>query len=140
MIEKFEDLMCWQEARKLVKEIYKDSSSNATFSKDYALRDQMRRAAISILSNISEGFGAFSNQEFIRYLSIASSSATELQGQLYVALDLEYIATEKFNHLYELIECCRKLCKGMIRYLNNHKKPRPTGPQAHGYAVKGGQL
>lgn len=97
-ITSFEELKCWQLSRKLVKDIYK-LTDELPISKDYALKDQMRRAAISIMSNIAEGFGRSGNKEFIQFLSIAKGSITELHSQLYIALDCEYLNKEKFDTL-----------------------------------------
>ena len=88
-IEKFEDLECWQKGRELVKQVYA-LTMEREFSKDFGLKDQIRRAAVSVISNIAEGFESYSNKDFIRYLGYAISSMSEVQSQLYVAIDLEY--------------------------------------------------
>ena len=85
-VERFEDLEVWQKAREVVNAVYQ-VSSDGLFSRDYALRDQIRRAAISIPSNISEGFARRSNREFVQFLFIAKGSAAEVENQLYLALD-----------------------------------------------------
>lgn len=92
-VEKFEDLMCWQKARELTKEIYK------TFKdcRDYGFKDQICRASVSIMSNIAEGFERGTKQEFINYLYIAKGSAGEVRAQLYVALDAGYLNIEAFS-------------------------------------------
>ena len=95
-VDNFEDLEVWQNARALTARIYK-LTRNGEFSKDFGLRDQIRRAAISIVSNIAEGFGRKSNSQFIPFLEIASGSTSEVEAQLYVALDLEYITKEQFD-------------------------------------------
>ena len=87
VIEKFEDIEAWQEARKLTHEIYKLTSSG-NFSKDFALKDQVRRAVISVMSNIAEGFERRGDKEFHHFLSIAKASAGELRSQLYVGRTL----------------------------------------------------
>ena len=92
-VEKFEDLEVWQKARDMVNAVYQ-SSSPAAFSKDYALRDQIRRAAVSIPSNIAEGFSRHSNKEFIQFLFISKGSPSEVHRQLYIALDLDYSSKE----------------------------------------------
>ena len=86
-IDKFEDMEVWQNARSITKKTYICSGSGQ-FSKDYGLRDQIQRAAVSIMSNIAEGFERGSNKEFIQFLFIAKGSAGEVRSQLYVALDL----------------------------------------------------
>lgn len=129
-IDKFEDLECWKKARELVKRIYSETSKGE-FKMDFGLRDQIRKAAVSILSNIAEGFEASSSSEFIRFLGFATRSASEVQAQLYVSLDVGYLSQQVFNELYSLAEECRRLCKGMIRYLreirevSNSKTPKP---------------
>lgn len=90
----FEDIEAWQKARDLVRRVY-HISQGSEFSRDYALKDQMRRAAISIMSNIAEGFERNGNKEFIHFLSIAKGSAGEVRSQLYVALDQRYIDKDR---------------------------------------------
>ncbi|MCL0082954.1 four helix bundle protein [Thermodesulfovibrionales bacterium] len=102
-VERFEDLRVWQTAREVVGVVYKMSSTGA-FSKDYALRDQIRRAAVSVLSNIAEGFSRRSNKEFIQFLFIAKGSVAEVQSQLYTALDQGYISQEAFDSIYETLD------------------------------------
>ncbi len=98
-IERFEDIEAWQNARKLVITIYQASIDGA-FSKDFAFRDQIRRAAVSIMSNIAEGFGRSGNREFIQFLSVAKGSVSEVQSQLYIALDVGYIDRKQFDGEY----------------------------------------
>ena len=114
--EKFEDLRVWQTARQIVSSVYRLSSVDG-FSKDYALRDQIRRAAISIPSNISEGFARRSNREFVQFLFIAKGSAAEVENQLYLALDQGYITQEEFNSVYEGLELLSKQLSKFITYL-----------------------
>lgn len=85
-ITRFEDLNCWKEARKLVKKIYK-ISEEGKFGKDYGLKDQSRRASVSIMTNIAEGFSRYHRKESIRFFDFAQSSAAEVQSLLYVAED-----------------------------------------------------
>ena len=97
-IERFEDFIAWQKARKLTREVYKITSLGR-FAKDFGLKDQIRRAAISIMSNIAEGFERGRATEFHQFLSIAKASCAELRSQLYVAFDAEYLAFEEFSEL-----------------------------------------
>ncbi len=114
--EKFEDLEAWQRARVLAKEIYAISSSGG-FSKDFVLRDQIRGAAVSVVSNIAEGFERGGNQEFLQFLSIAKGSAGEVRSQLYLALDQDYIDRAAFDRLRDLaVEVSAKL-GGLMAYL-----------------------
>lgn len=96
-IEKFEDFIAWQKARKLTREIYKITNL-PKFSRDFGLKDQIRRAAVSIMSNIAEGFERGRPSEFHQFLSIAKGSS-ELRSQLYVALDAEYVTDDQFRTL-----------------------------------------
>ena len=102
-IKRFEEIKAWQKARVLVREIYK-SCAAGTLSKDYGLKDQICRAAVSSMSNIAEGYGRNSNKDFTHFLDIARGSAMETQSLLYVALDVCHIKQETFDHLYALAE------------------------------------
>lgn len=119
-IERFEDIEAWKEARELVNMIY-DISAEGEFSKDFNLKDQIRSAAVSIMSNISEGFDRGTNKEFIQFLVVARASASEVKSQLYVALDQKYIDRSKFEAIYNQATAVINLIDGFIRYL---KKPR----------------
>jgi four helix bundle protein len=123
-IEKFEDIQAWQEARVLTNLIY-EATKGSLFSKDYGLKDQIQRAAVSIMANIAEGFDAASDVEFIKFLIYSRRSASEIQSHLYVALDQKYITQEKFQELYEEAKKVKGLIGGFIKYL---KKPRPRTP------------
>ena len=121
-IEKFEEIEAWQKARELTREICR-ITNQGSFVKDFGLRDQIRRAVVSVMSNIAEGFGRGGNKEFIQFLSTAKGSVSEVQAQLYVALDAEYITKEQFQLLYNLAQSSGKLIGGFIRYLqkSDHK-------------------
>jgi four helix bundle protein len=97
-VQKFEDLICWKKARELTREIYKAFKD----SKDRGLKDQIERAAVSVMSNIAEGFERGTKQEFINYLFIAKGSAGEVRSQLYIALDVGYLNIETFKNLNSL--------------------------------------
>jgi four helix bundle protein len=99
LIEKFEDIRAWQEARKLTQNVYR-LCETTPFAKDFGLKDQMRRAAVSGMANIAEGFDCESRLEFARFLSIAKRSVVEIQSLLYVALDAGYIDQECFKDNY----------------------------------------
>jgi four helix bundle protein len=115
-VKKFEELEVWQHARKLVREVYRVSGSGH-FSRDFGLRDQLRRASISILSNIAEGFERAGNKEFSHFLYMAKGSAGELRAQLYVALDLNYFSTEDFRNLSTSSETIARQLSAFIKYL-----------------------
>ena len=107
--KKFEDILAWQKAREVTRKIYLTTTQD-DFSRDYDLRSQIRRASISIMANIAEGFGRRSDKEFANFLNISHASACEVQSHLYVALDLNYINQENFNNLYtSLSEITRML-------------------------------
>ncbi len=115
-IKRFEDITAWQRARTLVRDIY-EVTSRGNFAKDYSLKDQIRRASISVMSNIAEGFSRHTDREFIQFLHVAKGSISEVQSQLYVALDLKYISEATFKELYELLEEAIRLISGFVRYL-----------------------
>jgi four helix bundle protein len=120
-ITKFEDLKIWQIALKITKEIY-EITNKKEFSKDFSLRDQIRRAIISVSSNIVEGFEKNNNNEFIRFLKIAKGSIGEVRNQLYIALAVKYIDQDEFDKLNnELIELANQVGK-LISYLEKNKK------------------
>ena len=98
-IKRFEDIVAWREARKLARMVY-TLTSVGDFSRDFGLRDQVRRAAVSVGSNIAEGFERNGNKEFVKFLWIAKGSAAEVQSQLYHAKDLGYIDAAHFEKLY----------------------------------------
>lgn len=100
-IEKFEDLIAWQKARNLTKRVYSITKSGE-FKKDFGLKEQIRKASVSVMSNIAEGFERGGRSEFHHFLVIAKGSSAELKSQLYVAFDAEYINTDVFKNLYDL--------------------------------------
>jgi four helix bundle protein len=99
-VSRFEDIRAWQEARILTKQIYTLTKTGA-LSKDFGLRDQLQRAAVSVMANIAEGFDCDSHAEFARFLGFARRSAVEVQSLLYTALDAGYIDSETFKENYE---------------------------------------
>ncbi len=116
-IKHFEDINAWQNGRLLSRQIYNLTQQKA-FYKDYAIRDQIRRAAISVTSNIAEGFERSSNKEFIYFLSIAKGSAGEVRSLLYLALDYGYIDDPTFNRVQATARKTNHLLAGLIRYLS----------------------
>jgi four helix bundle protein len=117
-IERFEDIQAWQMARQSTRMIY-DATSTGTFSRDFPLRDQIRRSAISIMSNIAEGFDRDGNKEFLNFLSIAKGSCAESRAQLYVALDGGHLSQDEFDRLYKSFDETGRLIGGFMRYLSN---------------------
>lgn len=116
--QRFEDIEAWQKARELTKAIYA-MSNDGQFARDFGLRDQIRRASVSIMSNIAEGFGRGGNKEFMQFLSTAKGSASEVQAQLYVAIDAGYINQDQFQKLYSETEATARMIAGLLRYLQN---------------------
>ncbi|MCP5100253.1 MAG: four helix bundle protein [Chloroflexi bacterium] len=116
-IERFEDIKSWQKARQLTNMIY-DFSGNGMFAKDFELRNQIRRAAGSSMHNIAEGFDAGTDPEFCRFLKMARRSASEVQSQLYLALDRQYITENQRQSAYTLATEIKRLINGLIAYLN----------------------
>jgi four helix bundle protein len=126
-ITRFEDLQCWQEARTLVAMVYAAIRNSTGFQRDFRLSNQITGAAISSMSNIAEGFSRRSNKEFIQYLFISKSSATEVQSEAYAASDQKYISHDIFEKIYNQAEKVSKLDSGFITYLfQNEKRYRNT--------------
>ena len=123
-IEKFEDIKAWQEARVLVGMVYAAVGADRGFGSDHRFREQIQSAAVSIMSNIGEGFSRRTTKEFTQFLFIAKGSVAEVQSQLYVALDQGYINKEKFDELYSKSDEVARLISGFIRYLLNKDKPQ----------------
>jgi four helix bundle protein len=115
-LRRFEEMEVWVSARSLVSGIYA-VSQNSSFSRDYGLRDQIRRASISVASNIAEGFESQSNPNFIRFLASARGSAAEVRAQLYLAFDLGYISNPDFLSLVSQSESISRQITGLMNYL-----------------------
>ena len=113
---RFEDIDAWQKARELTRAVYM-ASEKGSFSEDVALRDQIRRASISVMSNIAEGFERGGNREFLHFLSIAKGSVGEVRAQLYVALDQQYLTQKAFEDLADLAVRTTRLIGGLMAYL-----------------------
>ena len=126
-IKRFEEIDAWKEARILVQLVYKAINQNTVFKKDFRLAGQIQGAAVSVMSNIAEGFSRKSHKEFIQYLFVSKSSAAEVQSQLYVALDLNYINQTVFKEIYDQAEKISKMNSGFIKYLNSLQK-QPNKP------------
>ena len=122
-IQRFEEIEAWQTARVLTRTIYTVSGRGA-FGRDFALRDQVRRAAVSVLSNIAEGFESGTRPQFLRYLGHAKASAGEVRAQLYVALDVGHLSEKEFDELRDLAEKCSRQLYRFIAYLEAHPEPR----------------
>ena len=131
-VEHFEDLEVWKLARKLTGKIYSLSRAGV-FAKDFGFRDQICRAAVSIVSNIAEGFERRSNSQFVQFLAIANGSAGEVRAQLYIALDLDYITRTQFQDVFDDIVCIGKMLTSLSRHLRTTQPPnhQTTQPPNH---------
>lgn len=114
----FEHIIAWRKARKLNREIY-GLTERGAFSKDFPLRDQIRRASISISSNIAEGYARKTKKEFIYFLNVAQASGYEVKSQLYLALDVNYIDKEQFDSVYGICDEVSKTIYGLIKHLES---------------------
>jgi four helix bundle protein len=119
-VKRFEDLHCWQSARELVNMVY-EATNNPPFHRDFGLRDQIRRAVVSVMSNIAEGFNASTDAEFMRFLSFSRRSISEVQSQAYIALDQEHINQDTFNNVYNKANEAEQQVNALISYLNKSR-------------------
>ncbi len=117
-LTKFEDLKCWQSARVLCKEVFV-SSKKGELGKDWDTRNQFRRASVSKMNNIAEGFGRFSYKEKIRFLEISVASANEVKSMLYLFDDIAYYEKNKLIELHAMVDEAHNLTLGFIKYLSN---------------------
>jgi four helix bundle protein len=120
-IERFEDIRAWQQARELANLVY-DLTERGNFSKDFRLRDQIQGAVGSIMHNIAEGFDDSSDAEFIHFLKYARRSASEVQSEIYLALDRKYVGTEEFKCVYNMATSTKKSINAFITYLRKSKQ------------------
>ena len=125
MASEFEDLIAWQKARILASEIYRITNTGG-FAKDYGLKDQIRRASVSVVSNIAEGFDRHSSAEFHRFLVIAKGSCAEVRAQLYIALDVGYLKEEQFTELTKLAIETSKIINGLRVSVQRQKDENVT--------------
>jgi four helix bundle protein len=125
IIKRFEDLEVWKTSRKLTKEVYYLTIDGA-FSMDFGLRDQIRRSAVSLMSNIAEGFDSETQALFITYLGRARASAGELRCQLYIARDIGYITDDQLADLLEIANECGRQLFGFIKYLRSRPNTKRT--------------
>jgi four helix bundle protein len=128
-VKRFEDLRAWQSARELVRMIYADSGQN-DFGRDYGLKDQIRRAAVSVISNIAEGFNGCSDGDFLRFLGYARRSNSEVQSQAYIAMDMHYISPERFQSIYAKANLIERQLNALIAYLAKSRHAAIKEPSA----------
>jgi len=124
-IDRFEDIEAWQLTRELARKVYR-LTKKPKFTRDYGLKRQIQDAAGSSMHNIAEGFDSETNKEFIRFLRYAKRSCTEVQSELYLALDEEYISPSEFKDVYEQARRTRAAVRGFINYLKKYEEIRAT--------------
>ncbi|MBC8487086.1 MAG: four helix bundle protein [Bacteroidetes bacterium] len=122
-IERFEDIEAWQLARELTQRVYALTNKDP-FCRDFGLRGQIQNAAGSSMHNIAEGYDSESNPEFVRFLRYAKRSCTEVQSELYVALDQKYIIKDDFQDVYDRASRTRAAIRGFIKYLLKFEQDR----------------
>lgn len=131
-IKRFEDIEAWQTAREITRRIY-EMSKDGAFSRDFGLRDQMRRASVSIMSNIAEGFESRTRSLFLEFLGRAKASAGELRAQCYVAVDAGYLSRDQFRSLSDQCEKCSSQISRLMAYLKSNtsslKPSNTSSPQ-----------
>ncbi|MBA2526464.1 MAG: four helix bundle protein [Pyrinomonadaceae bacterium] len=125
-IEKFEELIAWQKARKLTARIYR-VTNEGSFAKDYGLKDQVRRAAVSCMSNMAEGFERGSLAEFNPFLSISKGSCAELRTQLYIAFDVGYLEKQSFESMMTQAIGVGKIIGGLRAAVDRRRKKEILG-------------
>ena len=119
-ITRFEDLVAWQKARRLTSAIY-GATQNGSFAKDFGLAGQLQRAAVSIMSNIAEGYERSNPGDFFRFLCIAKASCAEVRSQLYVSLDIGYITQQQFDLLMMQAEEVARIVGGLRASVNRQR-------------------
>jgi four helix bundle protein len=133
-ITRFEDIQAWQTARQLTNMVY-GLSNQTGFNRDFGLRDQIRRASVSVMSNIAEGFESRTDIQFINFLGMARASAGEVRVQLYIASDQKYITEEQFKEAYTLSEKCSRQTAKFISYLEANPRQRRVSDDDADYDV-----
>jgi len=119
--DKFEEIKAWQKAREITLHVYR-ATSNGNFAKDFGLKDQIRRASVSIMANIAEGHGRRTNSEFANFLNLARGSVAEVQSHLYVAVGLNYIDQLEFDRLYSELTEVSRMTLALAKYLRENQK------------------
>lgn len=133
-ITRFEEIEAWKTARQLTNMIY-ELTSQEKFSRDFGLRDQIRRASVSVMSNIAEGFESQTQAQFIRYLGFAKASAGEVRSQLYIALDIGYLTKNQFDSAFDQAEKSSRQLARFIDYLEKHPQAKRVREESSTYDV-----
>jgi len=118
-IDRFENLDCWKSARELTRTVY-TVTNQGSFARDFGLRDQIRRASVSVMSNIAEGFESRTKNLLLEFLGRSKGSAAEVRCQLYVAFDAEYISKNQFDALYDLADKTIRQISNFMQYLADY--------------------
>jgi four helix bundle protein len=133
-ITRFEEIESWKTARQLTNMVY-ELGNQAGFNRDFGLRDQIRRASVSVMSNIAEGFESRTDIQFINYLGMAKASAGEVRAQLYVAFDQKYITEDQFKEAYSLAQTSARQIAKFISYLEANPRKRRVSDDDASYEV-----
>ena len=133
-VERFEELIAWQKARVLTSEIYK-VSADGDFSRDFGLKGQIQRAAVSIMSNLAEGFERGRPSEFHQFLSVAKASCAELRSQLYVAFDVGYLDEIQFKRLMALAQEVARIIGGLRAAVERNRDAQKGQPSPQSSAL-----
>lgn len=133
-IKRFEEIEAWQTARELARRVY-SLTDEGKFSRDFGLKDQIRRASVSVMSNIAEGFESQTLSQFIRYLGVAKASAGEVRSQLYISRDLSYLTEEQFTETFGLVEKASRQIARFIAYLESHPQPHKIREETAEYEI-----
>jgi len=133
-ITRFEEIEAWKTARQLTNMVYALSNKEG-FNRDFGLRDQIRRASVSVMSNIAEGFESRTDVQFINFLGMARASAGEVRAQLYIALDQKYVTDEQFKEACALAEKCSRQIAKFMAYLEANPRQRRISDEDAEYQV-----
>lgn len=123
-IRRFEEIQAWQKARAITRMIY-EATTQGNFERDFGLRDQIRRASVSVMANIAEGYGRRTDRDFAKFLDIAQGSLSETQSHLYIALDLGYVSDGQFDAIYAGLDEVGKMVNSLARHLRHASPGRP---------------
>ena len=133
-ITRFEEIEAWKTALELTRMVY-NLTEQGSFARDYGLKNQIQRAAVSVMSNIAEGFESRTQAQFLDYLGHAKASAGEVRCQLYVALDLRYMMEEQFNKVFDLADKSSRQIARFMNYLETHPQSRRVRDEASEYEL-----
>ena len=133
-VTRFEDIEAWKTARELTRMVYA-LADQGQFAKDFGLRNQIQRAAVSVMSNIAEGFESRTQAQFLEYLGRSKASAGEVRCQLYVTLDLDYLTQEQFKQVFDLADKSSRQIARFMDYLETHPHSRRVREEGSEYEV-----